>query len=236
MIGAHVNLRHSIFLLAAVLTTTGCTFKSPDGRNLNLRQYDSVNIDSVDLRPTVKVAELAPLVAGYTAVAVLENDKWMLASDFDLDAFAAFIEEYSTTSHTVDGKPVKPIKSEEQFQKEHAKLFARWRSKLARPKGDRPITIKIRVTELRFPEDIEKIVVGTNPRLLCTVDAYDGDTLLGSAEMEAISGLPGVPFHPGGMVQRSAFMLLFEEYQRESILKLTDEMGREIVDALSRAQ
>lgn len=231
-----MNLRLCICSLAIVLCVTGCTFKSPDGRNLNLKQYDSVNIDSVDLRPSVKVAELAPLVAGYTAVAVLESDKWMLASDFDLDAFAAYIEEYSTTAHTVDGEQVKPLKTKEEFQKEHTKLFARWRSKLARPKGNRPISMKIRVTELRFPDDVEKIIIGTNPRLLCTVDAYDGETLLGSADMEAISGLPGVPFHPGGMVQRSAFMLLFEEYQRASILKLSDEMGREIIDALNRAQ
>lgn len=224
----------TVFVAAAF--ATGCTFKTADGQNLKLKTFDSVYVESVTLKSTVKEPALVPLLAGYTAVAVLENNKWRLASDFDLDAFASTIEEYSTTHHTVNGEPVEPVMTREEFMEENAATHAKWRSMLNAPKGTRPIRLRMHVTELRFPDDLESIVVGTNPRLLCTVEAFDGDERLGSADMEAIAGLPGIPFYPSSMATRVAKELIFQEIQRETILKLSAEMGRETIDALSRAK
>lgn len=224
------------FVALAAALATGCTFKSAEGRNLNLKGFDSIIIESVRLHPTVREPALVPLVAGYTAVAALEDDNWKLAGDFDLDAFAATIEEYSTSPHTFDGKPIEPLMTREEFLEKNAEVHAKWKAKLSDSRGVRPLSLRILVTELRFPDDVEKIVVGTNPRLLCTIEVFDGPERLGSADMEAIAGLPGIPFYPSSMATRVAKDLIFDEMQRETILKLSAEMGQETIDALSRAQ
>ena len=68
-----------------------------------------------------------------------------------------------------------------------------------------------------------------------TVANADGQ-LLGSGDMEAIAGIPGVPLLPGSMVGRAAKALIFDEYTRKTVLKLVAELGDETVDALSRAK
>jgi hypothetical protein len=228
-------LRISTTLGIAVMAC-GCHFTTPEGRALRLGQYDSICVEDVQLAPEVSEQELAPLVAGYTKVAVLESDKWKLTGDFDLDAFAKYVEKYATTAGTIDGKPVEPSMTREEFLEKHAIASKERKAKLAEAPGTKPITLKILVTELRFPETLEGVAVGTNPRLRCTVDVYAEGQLVGSGDMEAISGIPGVPFHPGSMVGRAAKALMFDEFTRTTILKLVNELADETVDALERAK
>ena len=222
-------------LLIAV-TAVGCHFTTPDGRALRIGQYDSILVADVQLAPEVSEAHVGPLLEGYTKVAALESKKWKLAGDFDLEAFAKTVEEYATTSGTINGKPVKPLMTREQFLKEHAEANEKWKAKLAEPKGINPVNLKIHVTELRFPNTLEGVAIGTQPRMRCKVDVYADGELLGSGDMEAVAGLPGIPLLPGSMVGRAAKAMIFDEYTRKTVLKLVAELGKETVSALERAR
>ncbi len=226
-------------IAAALIIATllaGCQFTTPDGRALNLRQYDSIIVEDVQLAPGISEQRIAPLLKGYTQVAALENEKWKLAGDFDLDAFLDILEEYSTTPGTIDGKPVEPLMTREQFVEEHAKVHAKWRAGLTEAKGTKPVSLRILVTEMRFPNTLEGVALGTQPRMRCKVDVYHDGTLLGSGEMEAVSGLPGVPLLPASMVGRAAKAMIFDEYTRKTVLKLVAELGDETIDALNRTK
>lgn len=222
--------------LLIVVIAVGCHFTTPDGRALDIRRYDSILVKDVQLAPEVSEAQVGPLLKGYIKVAALESTKWKLAGDFDLDAFAKTVEEYATMSGTIDGKPVEPVMTREQFLKKHAKANEKWKAKLAEPKGTKPVSLRIHVTELRFPDALEGVAIGTNPRMRCKVDVYADGELLGSGDMEAISGLPGIPFHPASMVGRAAKAMIFDEYTRKTILKLVTELAEETIDALERAK
>jgi hypothetical protein len=222
-------------LLIAV-TAVGCHFTTPDGRALRIGQYDSILVADVQLAPEVSEAQVGPLLEGYTKVAALESKKWKLAGDFDLEAFAKTVEEYATTSGTINGKPVKPVMTREQFLKEHAEANEKWKAKLAEPKGTKPVNLRIHVTELRFPNALEGVAIGTQPRMRCKVDVYADGELLGSGDMEAVAGLPGIPLLPGSMVGRAAKAMIFDEYTRKTVLKLVAELGKETVSALERAR
>ncbi|MBN1491882.1 MAG: hypothetical protein JXA69_18365 [Phycisphaerae bacterium] len=222
--------------LTVVALVSGCQFTTPEGRALKLRAYDSVVVESVELAPEVTEEQIAPLVEGHTLVAVLESKKWKLAEDFDLEAFSKTIETYATMPGTIDGKPVDPIMTREEFIKEHAKANERRKALLDEPKGTQPIHLRIRVTELRFPSTLEGVTLGTQPRMRARVDVYADGTLLGGGDMEAVSGIPGVPLHPGSIVGRAAKAMIFDELKRETILKLVDELADETVSALSRSK
>ena len=222
--------------LLIVVVAVGCQFTTPDGRALNIGQYDSILVKDVQLAPEVSEAQVGPLLKGYIEVAALESTEWKLAGDFDLDAFAKTVEEYATMSGTINGKPVKPLMTREQFLKEHAEAHEKWKAKLAEPKGTKPVSLRIYVTELRFPSTLEGVTIGTNPRLRCKVDVYADGELLGSGDMEAIAGLPGIPFHPGSIVGRAAKAMIFDEHTRKTVLKLVAELAEETIDALDRAK
>jgi hypothetical protein len=222
--------------LAITLFAAGCHFTTPDGRALNLRQYDSIHVEDVQLVPGVSEKRIAPLLKGYTQVAALESKEWKLAGDFDLDAFTGTVEEYATTSGTINGKPVEPLMTREQFIKEHTRANAKWRARLAGPQGTTPVSLRILVTELRFPHALEGVALGTNPRMRCKVDVYSDGKLLGSGNMEAIAGVPGVPLLPASMVGRAAKAMIFDEYSRKTVMKLVSELGDEIINALSRSR
>ena len=222
--------------LLIVVTAVGCRFTTPDGRALNIRQYDSILVQDVQLAPEVSEVQIGPLLKGYIEVAALESKKWKLADDFDLDAFAKTVEAYATMPGTIDGKPMQPLMTHEQFIEKHAKAHAQWEAKLAEPKGTKPVSLRILVTELRFPSTLEGLTMGTNPRLRCKVDVYADGELLGSGDMEAISGLPGIPFHPGSIVGRAAKAMIFDEHTRKTVLKLVAELAEETIGALNRAK
>jgi hypothetical protein len=218
------------------LIAAGCHFTTPDGRALNLRQYDSIHVEDVQLAPEISEKRIAPLLKGYTQVAALESKDWKLASEFDLDAFTRAVEEYATTSGTINGKPVEPLMTREQFLKEHAEANEKWKARLAESRGTTPVNLKILVTELRFPHTLEGVALGTNPRMRCKVDVYSNGKLLGSGNMEAIAGVPGVPLLPASMVGRAAKAMIFDEYSRKTVMKLVSELGDEIISALSRSR
>jgi len=222
-------------LLIAVIAV-GCHFTTPNGRALDIRQYDSILVEDVQLAPEVSEVQVGPLLKGYTEVAALESEEWKLAGDFDLDAFAKTVEEYATTSGTINGKPVKPLMTREQFLKEHAEATEKWKAKLAEPKGTKPVSLRIQVTELRFPSTLEGAAIGTNPRMRCKVDVYANGELLGSGDMEAVAGMPGVPLLPGSIVARAAKAMIFDEYTRKTVLKLVAELAEETIGALERAK
>jgi hypothetical protein len=222
--------------LAISASVVGCRFTTPDGHAMYVGEHDSILVADVQLGPGVTEKQIAPLLAGYTNVSVLESKKWKLAGDFDLDAFAGAVEQYATTSGTIDGKPVEPTMTREQFLEEHAEANEKRRAMLNEPRGTRPLNLKILVAELRFPQTLESVTLGTNPRLRCRVDVYDGDQLLGGGDMEAVAGVPGVPLHPASMVSRAAKAMIFDEYTRATILKLVAEMAEETIDALERAR
>jgi hypothetical protein len=217
-------------------TLAGCQFTTPEGRPLKLSQYDSIMVESVELAPEVTDEHVAPLLEGYTKVVVLESKRWKLTGDFDLEAFAKKVEEYSTTPGTIDGKPVEPLVNSDEILEKHAEANERWKAMLAEPKGTKPIHLRMLVTDLRFPDFLEGVTLGTQPRMRCTVEVYADGKLLGSGDMEAISGLPGVPFYPSSMVGRAAKALIIDEFTRETVLKLIKELGDETVDALTRAR
>ncbi len=232
-------MRQSLQTLASLViagTAVGCHFTTPDGRALNLSKYDSILVESVQLDPEVADKRIGPLLKGYTEVAALESKHWKLDGDFALDAFAKTVEEYATTSGTIDGKPVEPLMTSEQFHEEHAEANERWKAKLVESKGTKPISLRIYVTELRFPDTLEGVTMGTKPRLRCRVDVYAEGELLGSGDMEAIAGVPGIPLLPASMVGRAAKAMIFDEFTRETVLKLTTELGEETIDALTRAK
>ena len=231
-----VRTLQTVTSLVIAVMAAGCHFTTPEGRSLNLGQYDSILVEDVQLAPEVSEKQVGPLLKGYTEVAVLGSKKWKLAGDFDLDAYAKTVEEYATTPGTVNGKPVKPVMTREQFLKEHAKANEKRKAKLTEPKGTKPVSLKILVTELRFPEGLEGVTLGTNPRLRCKVDVYADDKLLGSGDMEAIAGLPGIPLHPASMVGRAAKAMIFDEFTRKTVLKLVAELGEETIDALERSK
>ncbi|HSW44345.1 MAG TPA: hypothetical protein VLM89_02110 [Phycisphaerae bacterium] len=222
--------------LAIAVIAAGCQFTTPDGRSLDLRRYDSILVEDVQLAPEVSEKKIGPLLKGYTAVAALESRKWKLAGDFDLDAFTRTVEEYATMSGTIDGKPVEPLMTRDQFLKERSEAKKRWKARLAEPKGTRTVSLRIHVTELRFPDALEGVTMGTNPRMRCRVDVYADDRLLGSGDMEAIAGVPGVPLLPASMVGRAAKAMIFDEYTRETVLKLVAELGEETIGALGRTK
>jgi len=226
----------TVVMLVIAAMGAGCRFTTPDGAGLNLGQYDSILVEDVQLAPEVSEKNIGPLLVGYTKVAVMESRKWKLAGDFDLNAFAKSVEVYGTTAGTINGKPVDPIMTREEFLEDHDKAKEKQKAKVAESKGTKPIHLKILVTELRFPDTLEGVALGTNPRLRCKVDVYADGELLGSGDMEAISGLPGVPFHPASMVSRAAKAIIFDEMTRKTILKLVAELGVETVDALGRAK
>jgi hypothetical protein len=220
----------ALVLLASA--AAGCHFKTPTGGALRLKEYDSIQVEQVELAPSITEKAVAPLLKGYTEVAVLECNEWKLAGDFDLESFAATVEEYSTTAGTINGKPVEPLMTREQFLAEHAKAQSRWKAKAAQPRGAKPVSLRILVTEMRFPENLEAVTMGTKPRMRCKVDVYDQGKLLGTGLVEAISGVPGVPLHPAAMVGRAAEAMLFDAYTRKAVLKLVTELGHDTVWAL----
>ena len=222
--------------LTVVALASGCQFTTPDGRALKLRPYDSVVVESVELASEITDAQIAPLVKGHTLVAALESKTWKLGEEFDLDAFSGIVETYATMPGTIDGKPVDPIMTREEFLKEHAKANDRRKALLDESKGARPIHLRIRVTELRFPSTLEGITLGTNPRMRARVDVYADGAPLGGGDMEAVAGIPGIPLLPGSMVGRAAKAMIFDEITRKTILKLVAELGDETVGALSRAR
>lgn len=222
--------------LVIALIAAGCHFTTPDGRALNLRQYDSILVEDVQLAPEVSEKRIGSLLKGYTQVAALESKDWKFAGDFDLDAFIKTVEEYATTSGTINGKPVEPLMTREQFLEEHSEAKRKWRARLAEPQGTTPVSVRILVTQLRFPDTLEGVTLGTNPRMRCKVNVYADGELLGSGDMEAIAGVPGVPLLPASMVGRAAKAMIFDEYTRKTVLKLVTEMGDETVGALSRAK
>ena len=226
----------AVALLITALTVTGCRFTTPDGRVLDLRRYDSILVEDVQLAPEVSEKRIGPLMKGYIEVAALESKKWKLAGAFDLDAFAKDVEEYATTPGTINGKPVESVMTREQFIKEHAEANERRKAKLDEPRGTKPVSLRIHVTELRFPGTLEGVTMGTNPRMRCKVDVYADGELLGSGNLEAIAGVPGIPLLPASMVGRAAKAMIFDEYTRRTVLKLVAELGEEIIDALARAK
>ncbi len=223
-------------LSAIAVLATGCQLTTPEGAALSLRPYDSVVVEDVHLAPGVSEPQLAPLLKGHAQVAVLESARWKLAGDFDLDAFADLVETYATTAGTVDGKPVDPVMTREEFLEKHAEANRKRRAMLAEPSGSRPVSLRISVTDLRFPETLERIAAGTKPRLRCRIEVFADGRLLGGGTREAIEGIPGIPLLPASMVGRAAKAMLFDELRRKTILKLVDEMAAESVHALEQAK
>jgi hypothetical protein len=223
-------------LLSITLTAAGCRFTTPDGRSLNLKEYDSIVVEEVELAPDIKEKSIGPLLKGYTEVAAIGSSKWGPAGDFDLEAFAQTVEQYATTEGTIEGKPLEPHTTREKFLKEHTEAYEEWKARSGESKGAKPVSLRIRVTEMRFPNNLEGVTIGTKPRMRCTVDVYANDVLLGSGDMEAIAGLPGIPLLPSAVVGRAAQAIVFDSMTRKTVLKLVAELGDETVVALERTK
>jgi hypothetical protein len=221
--------------LLLVLLSFGCHFKAPDGGPLDITRYDSVIVEEVRLAPGVTETEVIHLVEGYTAVSVLESDKWKLAQDFDLEAFAAEVEAYATVARE-DGEPIEPSITREEFLEKHKDAHAQWKRTQGKPQGRSPLRLKVLVTDVRFPDTLEGITMGTRPRMRCTVDAYADGKRQATGDMEAISGIPGPPLLPAAMAGRVAKELIFEEQKHRTMIKLADEMGMETIRALEAAK
>ena len=218
------------------LMAAGCQFQTPDGEALSLKEYDSVTVADVKFENSVSKKEIAPLLKAYLQTDVVASDRWKLADDFDLEAVGKMVEEYATTPGTINGKPVKPAMTREEFAEQHAKTRRKLEPRLGEGKGTRPVTLKVVVTKLRFPENLESITLGSKASMECRAEVHVDGQLRGSTKVIGIAGLPGVPLLPASMVERAATSLIFDKYTRKHVLQLIDETSQDIVDALDRTK
>lgn len=223
-------------ILCLILPAAGCHFKTPDGKALNVREYDAIIVEQVVLAPEIVETPTASLLKGYTAISALKSKHWRIAEPFDIEAFAGEVETFSIAMDGDDSKPDEPEVTREDFLKKHEKAVEALRNSPDGGKPLRPVHLRMFVTELRFPKDFEAVTIGTKPRMRCRVDVYADGKLLGSGEMEAIAGLPGIPLMPAAMAGRVAEVVFFDSYTKKTILKLVEEMGDETIGALSRAK
>ncbi len=228
-----------VLMCGSLAFATGCvTLEDSDGKAVSLKAYDSVIVEEVHVDPKVPKKELGPLMKGMLQIELLTGDKWKLGTDFDFDEFANYVEKYATVPGTLNGKPFKSAMPVEKFKKQYAKKKAKMGDSLDEPKGVNPLRLRVVITKLDFPGNIDQVVTERSARIHCKIWAYDtnGQKSLGSAIVKAGDSLPGIPISPISLGTRVAKKLIFGGYTRKHVLKLTENLSKEIVKVLDKAK
>lgn len=229
----------SVLMCGSLAFTAGCaTLEDPDGKAVSLKAYDSVIVEEVRIDPEVSTKELGPLMKGMLQIELLTGDKWKLGTDFDFDEFSQYVEKYATVPGTLNGKPFESAMPVEKFKEKYAKKKEKMGSSLDKPKGVNPLRLQVVITKLDFPGTIDKVVTGRSAQLHCQIWAYDVNSPkpLGSATVTAADKLPGMPILPISMGLRIAKKVIFGGYTRKHVLKLTENLSKEIVKVLDKAK
>ena len=226
-------------LIGVMLVAGGCGgLLDRNGQPASVRDYDSVIIEDVRVAPSIPMKHMAELVKGFLQVELLTSTKWLRGDEFDVEGFAQYVETYATSAGTLQGKPVKPAMTREQYAKQYAEKRKELEPHLRKPKGTRPLRLRVEITKLDFPEGVGQVVLGTKAEARAAVHVYGGSGLtpIGSTEVKVIDGLPGIPLLPIAIVTRAASNAIFDQYTRKHVMKLALELSQEIVEELDEAK
>lgn len=236
-----MNGRHWLIgtVLALLLVTTGCeSFKDANGKAASFRLYDSVRIAQVSIDPSAPQKEICNLTEGFLQYNLLVDDLWLRGDDWDPEPFARYLENFVTTSGTLEGEELKPAMTREEYAKRYAEKKKELAPHLNKVRGTNPLRLLVRITKVEFPTGVEQIVLGNKAEVRATVTAYDpkSSAILGTAEIKAIQGIPGVPLSPYSMAGRAAMNAVFDRYTRKHVLELAENLSREIIEKLEEAK
>ncbi len=224
-------------MLAASICGCGGLVDSA-GKSVSLRQYDSVIVDEVRIAPSVSQAQTGELLKGHLQAHLLADEHWTRGEEFDVEGFAKVVERYATTPGTVNGKPVEPAMTQQEFLDKYAAKKQRSLSLQSKPKGSRPLTLKVEITEFDFPGSVDAVVTGRSAKAKCKLAVYDtaNGRLIGTADVVVRNSLPGVPLTPAAMAIRGVKGLIVGAYTRKHVLSLVDKLSRESVRILNEAK
>ncbi len=228
-----------VLMCGSLAFAAGCGgLMDPDGNAVSLKAYDSVIVEEVRIDPEVSKKELGPLMKGMLQIELLAGDKWKLGTGFNFDEFAQYVEEYATTPGTLNGEEFKSAMTVEDFRKKIAEKREKMASSLDKPRGVKPLRLQVLITKLDFPSTVDQTVTGRSAELHCQIWAYDVNNQkpLGNATVTAADSLPGIPLLPTSMVMRVAGKAIFDGYTRRHVLKLTENLSKEIVKVLDEAK
>ncbi len=229
----------TVLLFGAAMYAAGCAgLVDVDGKPVSLREYDSVVVESVTVAEGVEKKQMGELLKGYLQADLLVSETWKRGGDFDLEATADFVERYATTPGTINGKPLKPAVDDEEFEDRYAKNDEDLRALMARPKGSRPILLRVEIINVRFPGTIDEVITGRKSEATCRVTVFDPGATAprGTAEVTGRHALPGIPILPVSVVIRTVGKMAFGEYTRKHVLDLVANTSREIVKVLTEAK
>jgi len=236
-----MNKRHWLIgtVLALLLVTTGCeSFKDARGRAASFRLYDSVRIERVSIDPTAPQKDIRRLTEGFLQGNLLVSDLWLRGDDWDPEPFARYLENFMTTSGTLEGEELKPAMTREEFAKHYAEERKALAPHLNKARGANPLRLRVHITKVEFPAGVGQIVLGNKAEVRATVTAYDpkSSALIGTAEIKAIQGIPGIPLSPYSMAARVALNAAFDRYTRKHVKELAENLSREIIEKLKEAK
>ncbi|MBN1509301.1 MAG: hypothetical protein JW955_20820 [Sedimentisphaerales bacterium] len=226
-------------VLAAMLMAGGCeSFKDANGKAVSFQAYDSVRLERVSIDPTAPQPQIRDLTEGFLQYNLLVSDLWLRGDDWNPDAFARYLEEFVTTSGTHEGEEMKPAMTQEQYDKSKAERDEKLAPHLGKAKGTRPLVLRVHITKVEFPSGVGQIVMGNKAEVRATITAFDpsSSALIGTAEIKAIQGIPGVPLLPYSMATRAALNAVFDQYTRKHVMELAQNLSREIAEKLAEAK
>ncbi len=229
----------TVAVLGLAMLLCGCAnLVDSSGNAISLSEYDSVIVEDVRVMPGVQKRQMGPLLKGHIQTDLLGSDEWKRSGDFNLDSFAQQVESYATTEGRLEGKPIKPAMTKEQFKKQHAKTVEKLASKQAEPAGTRPVRLHVDLIKVDFPSSANQIVLGVKASADSKIYVYDPQTnrLLGTADISVSDSLPGMPLSPVSMATRAGKQAAFGLYTRKHVLKLIDKSSKEIVKTLDAAR
>ena len=228
-----------VWVIGVAMLLAGCgNLKGPDGRKVTLQQYDSVIVADVKVASSVSKKQTGPLLKGVLQAELLSSKKFQPAEDFDFESFAKYVETYMTTPGTINGKRIPSAMTSEEFTKQYVKKKEELRPFLNRPKGTRPLRVRITITKLTFPGGVEKVVMGSKAGLESRIDVYAANSAqpLGSADIKVTDTMPGSPIMPIGMAVNAAKSIIEGAYTRKTVMNLVTKTSKEIVKQLEKAK
>ena len=226
-------------VLVGLLVATGCeSFKDADGNAASFRLYDSVCVEQVSIDPALPQKEIRDLTEGFLQYNLLVNDVWLRGDDWDPEPFARYLENFVTTSGTLEAEELKPAMTKEKYAKRYAEKKKELAPHLNKVKGTRPLRLRVHITKVDFPAGVEQIVLGNKAEVRATVTAYDpkSSARIGTAEIKAIQGIPGIPLSPYSMATRAVLNTVLDQYTRKHVMELAENLSRDIVDELVAAR
>lgn len=236
-----MNGRHWLIgtVLAVLLATTGCeSFKDADGQAASFRLYDAVRVEEVTIDQAAPQQEICILTEGFLQYGLLVSNVWLRGDEWDPEPFARYLENFVTTSGMLEAEELKPAMTKEEYAKHYAEKRKEMEPHLNKAKGTNPLRLRVHITKVEFPAGVAQIVLGNKAEVRATVTAYDPEssTLIGTAEIKAIQGIPGIPLSPYSMATRVALNAVFDQYTRKHVMELAQNLSSEIIEELAEAK